>query len=156
MRKNAQTAEENYWLTPAFSVIMYIYCLFYNIGIRATRESLQISYCLLILLARKDIKMVIHEVDFFEKLFGFFEDYVIHPISNISIVNILDIIILSWLIYVLYKFIRDRHAFKILLGFGALIGLYIVSDIIGMVAINSILQTFYAVGIIALCIIFYW
>lgn len=98
--------------------------------------------------------MVIHEVDFFKELVGFFEDYIIHPIRNISIVNVLDIIILSWLIYVLYKFIRDRHAFKILLGFGALIGLYIVSDIIGMVAINSILQTFYAVGIIALCIIF--
>ena len=98
--------------------------------------------------------MFIQEVGFFEKLLGFFEDYVIHPIVNISIVNVLDIVILSWLLYVLYKFIRDRHASKILLGFGALIGLYIVSDILGMVAINSILQTFYAVGIIALCIIF--
>lgn len=98
--------------------------------------------------------MVVNEVGFFENLVGFFEDYVIHPISSISIVNILDILILSWMLYVLYKFIRDRRAFKILLGFGVLIGLYIVSDILGMVAINSILQTFYAVGIIALCIIF--
>ena len=98
--------------------------------------------------------MVINEIGFMEKLIGFFEDYVIHPISGINIVNILDVLILSWMLYVLYKFIRDRRAFKILLGFGVLIGLYIVSDVLGMVAVNSILQTFYAVGIIALCIIF--
>ena len=98
--------------------------------------------------------MFISEVGFFEKLVSFFEDYIIHPISGISIVNILDVLILAWMLYLLYKFIRDRRAFKILLGFGALIGLYIISDIVGMVAVNSILQTFYAVGIIALCIIF--
>lgn len=94
----------------------------------------------------------------FEKLWttivDFFVDYVVFPIANINFVNILDIVLLSLLIYMLYKFIRDRHALKILIGFGTLMGLFIVSDILNMVAINSILQTFYAVGIIALCIIF--
>ncbi len=84
----------------------------------------------------------------------FFMDYIVFPLANISFVNVLDIVILSFLLYILYKFIRDRHASRILIGFGLLVALYILSDILNMVAINSILQTFYAVGIIALCIIF--
>lgn len=89
-----------------------------------------------------------------DSIAGFFMDYIVFPLENITIVNILDIILLSFLLYVLYKFIRDRHASRILIGFGFLVALYILSDILDMVAINSILQTFYAVGIIALCIIF--
>lgn len=85
----------------------------------------------------------------------FFDDYVVFPIKeNFNLVNIIDILLLSGLLYVIYKFIRDRHASRILIGFGFLIALYIISDIFNMIAINSILQTFYAVGIIALCIIF--
>ena len=91
---------------------------------------------------------------FWEWIVEFFNDYIVFPIKNINIVNVIDVLLLSGLLYVIYKFIRDRHAFRILIGFGALIGLFIISDIFDMIAINSILQTFYAVGIIALCIIF--
>ncbi len=97
----------------------------------------------------------------FEKMIGlwnviaeFFADYVIFPITNIGFINILDIVLLSWLLYVLYKFVRDRHASKILFGIVSIIILFVISDMLDMVAINSILQTFYTVGIIALCIIF--
>ncbi len=84
----------------------------------------------------------------------FFADYIIFPLANITLINILDIVILSSLIYLLYKFIRERNAIRILTGFGLLMALYVLSDILDMVAINSILQTFYAVGIIALCVLF--
>ncbi len=84
----------------------------------------------------------------------FIADYIIFPIANITFINILDIVILSCLIYVLYKFIRERNAFKILMGFGLLMALYVMSDMLDMVAINSILQTFYTVGIVALCVLF--
>lgn len=93
-------------------------------------------------------------INLWDSVVEFFMDYIVFPLANITLVNILDILLLSFLLYMLYKFIRDRHASRILIGFGCLIGLYIVSDILDMVAINSILQTFYAVGIIALCIIF--
>ena len=84
----------------------------------------------------------------------FFTDYVVFPLMNIKFINLLDILILSWMLYVLYKFVRDKHASKIIFGIVSLILLYIVSDLFNMVAINSILQTFYTVGIIAICIIF--
>ncbi len=91
---------------------------------------------------------------FWDNIVEFFSDYVIFPIANIELINVLDIVLLSWLLYVLYKFVRDRHASKILFGIASLIILYIVSDALNMVAISSILQNFYTVGILAIVIIF--
>ena len=94
-------------------------------------------------------------------LVDFFNDYILFPIKenfdlkeNTDFINIIDILLLAGLLYVLYKFIRDRHASRILIGFGLLMVLYVASDIFNMIALNSVLQTFYAVGIIALCVIF--
>jgi diadenylate cyclase len=89
-----------------------------------------------------------------DSIIDFFMDYIVFPIKNITFVNILDIALLTVLIYVVYKFIRDRNAGRALIGFGLLLVVYIISDILNMVAINSILQNFYALGIIAICILF--
>ena len=83
-----------------------------------------------------------------------FKDYVWFSVSQITIVDVVDILLLSGLIYIVYKFIRDRHAGRAVLGLGLLVVLYVISDVFNMVAINSILRNFYAVGIIALCILF--
>lgn len=93
-------------------------------------------------------------IETYDSVVNFFKDYIVFPLSNIEFINILDILLLSFLIYVVYKFIRDRHAGRTFIGFGLLMLLYIISDILGMVAIKSILQNFYAVGIIALCVLF--
>lgn len=98
--------------------------------------------------------LVEQNMGFFEMMIDFFMDYVVFPIQHITVVNILDIALLTVLIYVVYKFIRDRNASRALIGFGLLLLLYIVSDVLNMVAINSILQNFYALGIIAICILF--
>ncbi len=89
-----------------------------------------------------------------ERIVNFFEDYIVFPISNITLVDVLDIIILSVLIYTVYKFIRERHATRLALGVGLILIVYVVSDLINMIAISSILKNFYAVGIMAICIIF--
>ncbi len=93
-------------------------------------------------------------IAFWESIVEFFNDYVVFPIANISIINILDIVLLSYMLYILYKFVRDRHASRILIGMASLVLLYVLSDVLDMVAMNTILQTFYTVGIVALCIIF--
>ena len=102
----------------------------------------------------KNMALVEQKLGFFESIADFFMDYVVFPIQHITLINILDIALLAVLIYVVYKFIRDRNASRALIGFGLLLVLYIVSDILNMVAINSILQNFYALGIIAICILF--
>ena len=93
-------------------------------------------------------------INFWETVADFFKDYVIFPLSNINLINILDILLLSGLLYLLYSFVRNKHAARILMGVGALILLFIISDVFDMVAINSIMQGLYTVGIIALFIIF--
>ena len=92
--------------------------------------------------------------DLWSTITEFFMDYIVFPLANITFISLLDIIVLASLLYIVYKFIRDRHASRILIGFVSLVGLYILSDVLDMVAINTILQTFYTVGIIAFCIIF--
>ena len=93
-------------------------------------------------------------ISLWDTVVGFFQDYILFPIVNIELVNILDIFLLSQLIYMVYKFVRDRHAGRTIIGLGLLMALYVVSDLLGMVAINSILQNFYTVGIIAVVILF--
>lgn len=93
-------------------------------------------------------------INFGETVVNFFKDYVIFPIINISFINILDMILLTVLLYLLFNFVRDRHALRLLTGIGFFVFLYIISDVFDMVATNSILQTFYTAGIVALCIIF--
>ena len=93
-------------------------------------------------------------ISLWDNLVQLFKDYVWFSVSQITFVDVVDILLLSGLIYIVYKFIRDRHAGRAVIGLGLLIVLYIISDIFNMVAINSILKNFYAVGIIALCVLF--
>lgn len=82
------------------------------------------------------------------------ENYIIFPLMNITIVDILDILLLAILFYLVYSFIKERHTGKLALGVGAFIIVYLVSDWFGMHAINSIMRNLYTVGIIGLCVIF--
>ena len=93
-------------------------------------------------------------ISLWNQILDFLNDYIVFPLKNITIVNIIDIVVLSFLIYMVYKFIRDRHAGRTIIGLGLLLLLYAISEIFGMVAINSILSNFYTVGIVALVVIF--
>lgn len=93
-------------------------------------------------------------IEFWNSLLESFNDYVIFPIKNIGITDILDILLLACLMYMLYKFIRDRHVGRMAMGFGAVIVIYVLSDLLHMTAISSILKNFYVVGIVVVCIIF--
>ena len=84
----------------------------------------------------------------------FFNDYIVFPIVNINVINVLDIVLLSYMLYILYKFVRNRHMSKILLGIMSLVLIYVFSDMLGMVAMNTILKTLYTAGIVAGCVIF--
>ncbi len=91
---------------------------------------------------------------FWENILKFFKDYIVFPISNITFIDIIDILVLSALIYIVYKFIRERHATRLAMGLMFILFVYVVSDLLNMIAISSILKNFYAVGIMAICVIF--
>lgn len=80
--------------------------------------------------------------------------YITNSVQSLSIWDIIDIIIVSVIIYYAVKFIRDRRAAKLLIGIFSLIAAYLVSDIFNMYALNFLLQNVFQVGIISLIIVF--
>ena len=88
------------------------------------------------------------------RMVEFLQDYIWFPLSNIEFVNIIDILLLSVLFYMVYKFIKKRHASRTIIGILVLGLIYIVSDVFGMIAINSIFKLFFTVGIIAFVVLF--
>ena len=91
---------------------------------------------------------------FWEKLQIFIKDYVVFPLKSLSFIDVLDILLLASLTYIVYKFIKEKRASRLAAGVGLLIIIYVASDLLGMMALSSILKNFYAVGIMAICIIF--
>lgn len=91
----------------------------------------------------------------FEK--GWFSDFfsgVIHIIQSISWVDIIDIIAVSVLLYLGYKFIRNKRAGKLFAGVLLLLVALLIAEIAGMHALQFIFVNFFQVGVIALVILF--
>ena len=85
----------------------------------------------------------------------FFEDYVLFPIKNMHpITDILDILLLTGLLYYLYRFVRRRRAGKLLLGIVALFGVFMICSVLDMKALGLIMDNFLTVGLVAVVIIF--
>lgn len=70
------------------------------------------------------------------------------------IVNVLDILLMSLLLFAVYKFISKRRAGQLAVGVFLIIGLTAVSSVVGMKGISFILSNFYQVGILAIIIVF--
>lgn len=91
---------------------------------------------------------------FFSSVGAFFKDNVIDVLRQIGIVDVIDILILTLVLFYAYRFIRNRRAGKLALGLLLIIALMFVSSLLNMRAVNFILQNFYQVGIIAIIIVF--
>ena len=79
---------------------------------------------------------------------------ILRTIKSISFLDIIDIIGVAFLLYYIYKFIRDRRAGKLALGVAFIIAFQILSDILEMQAMQFILQNVLQVGLITLVVLF--
>ena len=70
------------------------------------------------------------------------------------VVNVMDILIMSVLLFAVYKFISKRRAGQLAVGVVLVILLAFISSIAGMKGISFILSNFYQVGILAIIIVF--
>ena len=77
-----------------------------------------------------------------------------HTIGSISIVDVIDILAVSVLLYFGYKFIRNKRAGKLAAGVLLLIFALLVGEFVGMHALQFIFKNFFQVGVIALVILF--
>ena len=62
--------------------------------------------------------MPTEKVSVWSRFAEFFSDYVIFPFTNqnFTVIYLIDILLLAALLYMAYKFIRDRHAGKTLVS----------------------------------------
>ena len=80
--------------------------------------------------------------------------YVKETLFNITVIDVIDIIIVSFLLYYTFKFIQERRAAKLAIGLILLLALLLISEVLNMHALNFILSNLFSVGIIALVIVF--
>lgn len=83
-----------------------------------------------------------------------FFGYLKNTVLSIGIFDIIDIIIVSVIIYYAVIFIRDRRAAKLLIGIFSLLAVYFVSDALHMYVLGFLSKSIFEVGLIALIILF--
>ncbi len=81
-------------------------------------------------------------------------EYVRNQLTGIGFIDFLDILIVAFLFYWIFKFVRDRRAGKLLIGLVFLTVLLFLSDLLAMRALNFILNAVFSVGIVAVVIVF--
>ena len=75
-------------------------------------------------------------------------------LKTIGLNDIIDIVLLSLMLYYVYKFIRDRRAGKLLIGLGVLVSILVLSYVFRLKAITFIFENFFQVGLTAVIILF--
>lgn len=71
-----------------------------------------------------------------------------------ELVDLIDIALVSILLYFAFKFIWERRAGKLAIGLLLLVALQLTSDLLGLTTIGFLMKNLFQVGIIALIIIF--
>lgn len=80
--------------------------------------------------------------------------YLWNIVSSASLVDLIDIAIVAFVFYYLYKFIRERRAGKLAAGIVILLLVMVISDVIGMHVLGFLLSNLFQVGLIAIIIVF--
>ncbi len=80
--------------------------------------------------------------------------YFVDRIKSMRWVDFLDIIILTVLLYSLYKFIKNRRAGKLAVGILLLLITFLICEFLEMYALTFLFSNIFQVGLIALIILF--
>ena len=74
--------------------------------------------------------------------------------SAMTFVDVVDIACVAVVLYLAYKFVRDRRAGKLAIGVILLIGILLIADIVELRAMQFIFKNVFQVGVIMLVIVF--
>jgi len=80
--------------------------------------------------------------------------YVVEPVKQIGVKDIIDILLLTLVLFFVYRLIRDSRAWKLLLGLGVLFLISIMARAFDMGALNFIFGNFQQIGILAIIVLF--
>jgi len=79
---------------------------------------------------------------------------ILTPIRQMNFTDILDVLLLTVILYMIIQFVSNRRAGKLALGCILIIAVFVVAEALEMHAMRYILSNFYQVGFIAIIIIF--
>jgi diadenylate cyclase len=73
---------------------------------------------------------------------------------NIRIRDVIDILLLTLILFFVYRLIRDSRAWKLLVGLGVLLLISILAEAFDMSALNFIFSDFQSIGLLAILVLF--
>ncbi len=80
--------------------------------------------------------------------------YLLNQLKSIRAVDVLDILLVAFIFYYIFQFMRKRRAGKLLAGIVLLLVMLFISSVARMKALNFILTNVFSVGILSLIIVF--
>lgn len=84
----------------------------------------------------------------------FLRNNLIEPVMNITLIDILDILLLAVVFYQVYRFVRERRAGKLAMGLLLILSVMALTALLHMKATQYLFSNFYQVGLIAIIIVF--
>jgi len=85
---------------------------------------------------------------------GAYLEYIGNQLKNISLADIVDILLVAFLLYWAFRFVSGRRAGKLLIGLVILVAFLGLSVVLDMRALNFILTNLFSVGVVAIVIVF--
>ena len=92
--------------------------------------------------------------EFLSKIWNYVSLYIVSSVKTMGILDVVDILLLSLVLFFVYRFIRDRRAGKLLLGLGCVLALSLLGDALDLPATRFIFSDFRQIGVIAILILF--
>lgn len=89
-----------------------------------------------------------------EQICAFTTEYVVTPVLAMRWTDVVDILLLSFVLYLLYRFCRKRRAGRVLLGLGAVCLLGTVVFLINLPALSYIVRLFTSAAFFCIVVIF--
>ena len=92
--------------------------------------------------------------DVMNLLMDYANRYIVSSVKTMGILDVVDILLLSIVLFFIYRFIRDRRAGKLLIGLGLVLALSLLGDALELPATRFIFSDFRQIGVIAILILF--
>lgn len=89
-----------------------------------------------------------------QQLWADFGVGLINILKTINLIDVLDIIVLTWVIYKGIQIVRDTRAGQLVKGIALLAVLFIVSNGLGLKSMSFLLTNVFQIGVIALLVVF--
>ena len=89
--------------------------------------------------------------DFFSE---FFKNFFGETLRNIGVKDVIDILLLSFVLFFIYNLIRDSRAWRLIIGLMVMLVMSVIADIFDMSALSFILGNFQQLGLIAIIVLF--